>query len=534
MMKKNILVLSAFLALNGFLSAQGSLKPTIFTGHADENVYLIEGKKGLTLIDALRSGKTVNAITSAVANTGKKLHTVFITHGHPDHFQGLYEILRQNGHPQVFVASQVIKDNIKQYASYASANGLMEDVPNMKPKTASNLTGFDYDKTLEVLTDDKLFLDKKNYLNVMVFEEPGESVQAAILFDEKRQVLYSGDLIVNQVFPWLGPGVEASNIQNWQVQLREIDGLFADKEVIIYPGHGKPKGKALIGENLAYLRTFIPLMKRTKSKEDALGLFKELYPKYVGDFLLKRSIDQWFPKTRELNLISISHIQDLTHTLNSAFPYIPVPGITFPFSAEPIAQIKDIGVGANKWNIHEHIGTQIDAPNHFIAEGMALEDLEVRNLIVPMVVIDISAKAEKDVDAVLTPEDIYAWEAIHGAIPENACVMMYSGWEKVLHDAKYLGLDENHVKHFPGISLDAANVLIKERNISGVGVDVISFDPGYDSEYKTHKAVLGAGKWALEAVANLKKVPTKGGYLFVGAPKVEGGTGGITRILAVW
>ncbi len=534
MMKKNMLFLIALLVLPGVGWSQHHLKPIAITGATDENVYLIEGKNGLTLIDAMRSGKGVAAITTAVAKTGKKLKTIFITHGHPDHFQGLHDILRQNGDPEVYVATQAIKDHIVQYASYASANGLMEDVPQMKPKTASSPQGFNYETKLQVLRHNKLFLDKKNFLNVMVFKEPGESGQAAILFDEKKHSLYAGDLIVNKVFPWLGPGMEETNIQNWQSQLHLLDALFGTKNVMIYPGHGKPDGKELIKENLAYLNRFVPLMKRTRSKEDAIILFKELYPTYTGDFLLKRSVDEWFPKTREYNLISITHIQDLTHTLNSSFPYIPVPGITFPFSAEPIAEIKDIGVGANKWNIHEHIGTQIDAPNHFIADGMALEDLDVKNMIVPMVVIDISSKAEKDVDLELTLEDIRAWEATHGTIPENACVMMYSGWEALLHDAKYLGLDENHVKHFPGISLEAANFLISERSISGVGVDVISFDPGYDSEYKTHKMVLGAGKWALEAVANLEKVPLKGAYLFVGAPKVEGGTGGITRVIAVW
>ena len=53
---------------------------------------------------------------------------------------------------------------------------------------------------------------------------------------------------------------------------------------------------------------------------------------------------------------------DLTHTLDEDFPYIPVPGITFPFALEPIATIEEHHVAANAWRIHEHLGTQIDAP----------------------------------------------------------------------------------------------------------------------------------------------------------------------------
>lgn len=62
-------------------------------------------------------------------------------------------------------------------------------------------------------------------------------------------------------------------------------------------------------------------------------------------------------------------IVDLTHTLTPEFPYIPVPGVTFPFTLEPIATLAKDGVAANRWNIHEHIGTQVDAPSHFAAGG---------------------------------------------------------------------------------------------------------------------------------------------------------------------
>jgi hypothetical protein len=57
-----------------------------------------------------------------------------------------------------------------------------------------------------------------------------------------------------------------------------------------------------------------------------------------------------------------AHVVDLTHTLSGDTPYIPIPGITFPFKSIPIATLPKNGVLANRWEIHEHIGTQIDAP----------------------------------------------------------------------------------------------------------------------------------------------------------------------------
>jgi kynurenine formamidase len=227
------------------------------------------------------------------------------------------------------------------------------------------------------------------------------------------------------------------------------------------------------------------------------------------------------------------HVLDLTHTLDSDFPYIPVPGITFPFALEPIATLANNGVAANRWRIHEHLGTQIDAPNHFAQGGRALEQLRTDELIVPVIVIDISARAATDADTTLTVADIERWEAQHGRVPKGACVMMNSGWQRHLHEPQYLGRGAGGL-HFPGISAEAAQFLVRERNIWGVGVDTISFDPGMDHTYRTHRVLLGADKWALEAVANLDRLPPVGATLFIGATKVRGATGGPVRLIAVW
>jgi kynurenine formamidase len=227
------------------------------------------------------------------------------------------------------------------------------------------------------------------------------------------------------------------------------------------------------------------------------------------------------------------HIADLTHTLDSLFPYIPT-AVTYPFKLHPIATIEGFGVAANEWRIHEHIGTQFDAPNHFIKNGMSSDEVVVETLFVPAVVIDISKKAVQDPNITLTVEDITEWEKEYGKIPANSCVFMYSGWEGKLHSPDFIGLDKQEQKHFPGISKEAALFLVEKREISGVGVDVISIDPGVDHTYQTHRVILSKKKWALECVKNLKTIPPAGAYVFVGAPKVKGATGGLSRVIAIW
>ena len=240
------------------------------------------------------------------------------------------------------------------------------------------------------------------------------------------------------------------------------------------------------------------------------------------------------PPKYNSRILHIDHIVDLTHTLTSEFPYIPVTGLTYAFELIPMASLKDNGVEANSWKIHEHLGTHTDAPNHFIENQKSLDQIDLKDLIVPVIVIDIEEKASLNSDAELTVDDIKTFEDQYGQIPDHACVMMYSGWEKHLKDSLFVGLDNKGVKHFPGFTNEAINYLLTNRNIAGIGVDVLSFDPGIDENYTGHKTLFNAGKWGVECVANLDKIPKTGATIIVAAPKIGKATGGFSRIIAVW
>lgn len=233
--------------------------------------------------------------------------------------------------------------------------------------------------------------------------------------------------------------------------------------------------------------------------------------------------------------VSTENVVDLTHTLTESFPFIPIPNITFPFKKTPIATIDALGVAANRWDVHEHIGTQIDAPSHFFKDGLSLEQMPARNLIAPLAVIDISERAAKNADALLTVEDIKDWEKRYGLLPKGAAVFMYSGWDAKIGDAKaFINMDDSKTMRFPGFSVEAAEFLIKQRDVVGIGVDTLSLDAGRDKQYPAHKVWLKAGKWGVECVANLKQVPPVGATVFVGASKVGGATGGLARLIAVF
>jgi kynurenine formamidase len=228
-------------------------------------------------------------------------------------------------------------------------------------------------------------------------------------------------------------------------------------------------------------------------------------------------------------------MMDLTHTLSPEFPFIPVQNKTFPFRIAPIATMKADGVYANKWELTEHVGTHLDAPCHFAENAMAVEQIPVETLMVPLVVVSIAEGVDAHPDKTLGKTELLAWERAHGAIPAGAAVFLHTGWEARSGDPRrFVNADAEGTMHFPSFSEEAVAFLLSERNISGIGIDTLSIDPGKDTAYPVHKRLFAAGKWAVECMANLAKVPAAGATVFVAPVKVRGASGAPARVVAFW
>ncbi|MEM9787364.1 MAG: cyclase family protein [Pseudomonadota bacterium] len=221
-------------------------------------------------------------------------------------------------------------------------------------------------------------------------------------------------------------------------------------------------------------------------------------------------------------------IADLTHTLAPDFPtYFGEPG----FAMEPLAAFATDGFNNNRLVTVEHTGTHIDAPLHFSADGTAVNEIAVDNLIAPLCVIDIAARAADDPDTRVTPDDLNAWIAANGEIPDNACIAMHSGWSGKVGTDAFRGFD-GEAQHYPGFHIEATQMLL-ETGASSLAVDTLSLDHGISADFATHYAWLPAGRFGIENVANLDQVPASGATIVIGAPTHAGGTGGPARIFAM-
>jgi kynurenine formamidase len=223
--------------------------------------------------------------------------------------------------------------------------------------------------------------------------------------------------------------------------------------------------------------------------------------------------------------------RDLTHMFREAFPVYTGD----PPDRETLVTIPVDGFYKQRWTFDEHSGTHMDAPGHFVVGGRFSPEITLRELFVTACVIDISARVATDPDAEVTVDDLRGFERRHGRIPRGAGVFMYSGWESRVNDpAAYKNLGPDGLFHFPGFGIDAVEWLLERRNIRCIGVDTLSLDNGPSQTFVVHTTLLGADRYGLENLANLKRIPARGAEAAVGLIPWEEGSGGPCRVIARW
>jgi kynurenine formamidase len=155
------------------------------------------------------------------------------------------------------------------------------------------------------------------------------------------------------------------------------------------------------------------------------------------------------------------------------------------------------------------------------------------------VVVDVSKKAIADRDYQISVKDFTAWESANGEIPQNAIMLLNTGYGQYWPDrTKYMGterLGPDAVKelHFPGLHPEAAKWLLENRKIRAIGLDTPSIDYGQSELFESHRILFEKNIPAFENVANLDKLPTKGAIVFAMPMKIKGGSGGPLRIIAL-
>ena len=188
----------------------------------------------------------------------------------------------------------------------------------------------------------------------------------------------------------------------------------------------------------------------------------------------------------------------------------------------------------------EHGGTHIDAPIHFAEHGQSVEEIPLEKLIGPAVKIDVSARAAHDPDYQIQVSDLTAWEASQKLqIPDGSIVLLQTGFSRYYPDReKYLGTAERgeqavELLHFPGLSPEAARWLVENRRIHAIGIDTPSIDYGQSRLFESHVILLSANIPAFENLTALEELPATDFEVIALPMKIQGGSGGPLRIVAI-
>ncbi len=231
---------------------------------------------------------------------------------------------------------------------------------------------------------------------------------------------------------------------------------------------------------------------------------------------------------------------DLTHAFAPGIPHY----VEFPDEARTVLFHYDEGVGERGAGFlaHEyrHIGqwgTHMDPPAHFTRGGRTQDEVGVREMILPLAVIDVREACADDPDYACTQSAIEVWETRHGRVPAGAFVALHTGWAtRWPDDAAMQNRDADGVAHFPGWGVDALELLVAERGITAIGHDMTDTDPGAtvsrgDAPAETY--ILGADRWQIELLANLERVPPTGALIVATWPKPHRGSGFPARAFAI-
>lgn len=231
---------------------------------------------------------------------------------------------------------------------------------------------------------------------------------------------------------------------------------------------------------------------------------------------------------------------DLTHTFEPGIPHWkgdPDEKVETLYSYEPGDGTMGSGFYMQYFSFVGQWGTHLDPPAHFVKGLRTLDQISLKEMILPLVVLDVHQQVVEDPDYVITMADVRSYEERYGPIPQGSFVAMRTDWsDRWPNQSAMENKDENGISHYPGWSQDVLTYLYEERNITASGHETTDTDPGLvtsTDQYPLETYILSQNKYQVELLANLDQVPESGALIVISVPKPKDGSGFPARVFAI-
>src|SRR5947207_1350471 len=231
-------------------------------------------------------------------------------------------------------------------------------------------------------------------------------------------------------------------------------------------------------------------------------------------------------------VIATKKFVDLTHAFGpdtpvwAGFGQAKFSPAADPKTHEPYTIPKD-GFRTTYYEMVGQYGTHVDPPAHFAENGATMDEIPLKQMILPLIVLDDTPYLAKEPDHGFSLADLRNWERRHGRVPRGSFVAlrtdMYKDWDNNPERFKR--------SPFPAWAFETIKFLYEQRGVTATGHE--SLDTDITDKMDSETYILQRGHYQIEAMANLDKVPPKGALIVVTWPKVRKGLGFPARAFAI-
>jgi glyoxylase-like metal-dependent hydrolase (beta-lactamase superfamily II) len=242
------------------------------------NITLIKGEKRAVLVDAPWTRADAHRVVAMILDSGLELETVFVTHDHPDHFFSMEVIAEAFPNARIVANPVVVADiwrslpfKVKRWYPVMGANAPRH------PTAPSPLEG------------DTIMLEGQQLKIIGPMQ--GDHAHATVVWLPDTKTLIAGDLVFNEVFPWLGEH-SAADIAAWDKAINDMKAL---QPAVVVAGHSRdglgndPSSLDFMSRYFAAWHKAVP---HSKDSKELAARITKAFPTTVdvlGDFLLGNS-----------------------------------------------------------------------------------------------------------------------------------------------------------------------------------------------------------------------------------------------------